>query len=60
MSNEDEVKQAWLDCMGVGSEHVHTFDWEEHPDGYDDPCACQDCRSYAADDAELCLLDIQT
>jgi len=27
--------------------YAHTWDWEEHPDGWDEPCMCADCRSYA-------------
>jgi len=28
-------------------EYAHTWDWDEHPDGYNMPCMCADCRSYA-------------
>ncbi|MCK5132385.1 MAG: hypothetical protein KAR40_09580 [Candidatus Sabulitectum sp.] len=28
--------------------YEHTFDWDEHPDGYDDICYCKDCRDYDA------------
>ena len=27
-------------------EIAHTWDWEEHPEDYNGPCACQTCRSY--------------
>lgn len=26
---------------------AHTVDWDEHPEGYDGPCLCGLCRSYA-------------
>lgn len=29
--------------------YAHTWDWEEHPEGYDDICACALCRSYSDD-----------
>ena len=28
-------------------EYAHTWDWEEHPENYDDICMCALCRSYA-------------
>ncbi len=28
-------------------EYAHTWDWEEHPEGYEGTCACQLCRSYS-------------
>ena len=30
----------------VDPEYGHTVDWDEHPEGYDDPCWCGLCRSY--------------
>jgi hypothetical protein len=26
---------------------LHTAFWYEHPDGYDEPCACDDCKECA-------------
>ena len=40
-------KRAWLRALPAPE---HTYDWEEHPDGYDDACCCASCRSYAAQD----------
>lgn len=48
-----EIKQAWLNLMGIPAECAYTYELEDHPDGYDGPCACRTCRSYAAEDAEL-------
>ena len=30
-------------------EYLHTWDWDEHPEDYDDPCYCASCRSYSGD-----------
>ncbi len=27
-------------------EAFHTFDWDEHPEDWDDGCICHTCRSY--------------
>ena len=31
-------------------EYYHTLEWNEHPEGYNDPCFCATCRSYMTDD----------
>ena len=27
-------------------EYAHTWEWDEHPEDYEDMCFCADCRSY--------------
>lgn len=49
MSN---IKQQWLLAMGITEQFAYTYDLEDHPDGYDGPCACRTCRSYAAEEAD--------
>lgn len=38
-------KKAWLNAMPAPE---YTYDLDSHPEGYDGPCCCADCRSYAS------------
>lgn len=40
------LKRAWLEKLPAPE---YTYDWEEHPPGYDDPCCCAVCRSYVSE-----------
>jgi hypothetical protein len=31
-------------------ELFYTFDWDEHPEDWDEPCICSECRSLMASD----------
>jgi hypothetical protein len=36
------TKQEWA---RLNPKYAHTWDWDEHPQGYEDICACAECRS---------------
>ena len=40
---EDEFR-AWVG--ETCPEAVHTLEWDEHPEDFEDPCFCSTCRSY--------------
>lgn len=48
----ETIRKSWLLALGIPPEWEHTYDWEEHPEGHDQPCACRTCRSYAAEEAD--------
>ena len=41
-----ELDQARREFALAYPEYAHTWDWSEHPAGWDNPCMCEDCRSY--------------
>ena len=44
---EAAQRRGWLRMLQAPE---YTYDWDEHPDGYDGPCCCESCRYYAAQD----------
>lgn len=39
-------EKARSQAMHKYGTYAHTFDWDEHPEGYEDVCYCRSCRSY--------------
>lgn len=40
-------KIAWCNNLCAP---LHTYEWDECPEGYEGPCACESCRDYARAD----------
>jgi hypothetical protein len=38
------IDKAWV--IKNDPKYAHTWDWDEHPEDYDDACYCALCRSY--------------
>ena len=46
---DGDYKKAWLEVLPAPE---HTFEWDEHPEDYEDACCCALCRSYAIADSD--------
>lgn len=41
----DDIRKAWVEALDAPD---HTYDWDCHPEDYNESCACMECREASA------------